>query len=80
MIPSGSQDPYALRRQATGVVQTFLHKDWKIQLEDIIQQSLLLLEAEGIVKQNLETLSQELISFFKLRLNICCKKKEFVMI
>ena len=46
MIPSGSQDPYALRRQATGVVQTFLHKDWKIQLEDLIQQSLLLLEAE----------------------------------
>ena len=26
MIPSGSQDPYALRRQATGIVQILLHK------------------------------------------------------
>lgn len=75
MIPSGSQDPYALRRQATGVVQTFLHKDWKIQLEDLIQQSLLLLEAEGIVKQNLETLSQELIAFFKLRIKHLLQEK-----
>jgi glycyl-tRNA synthetase beta chain len=75
MIPSGSQDPYALRRQATGVVQTFLHKDWKIQLEDLIQQSLLLLEAEGIVKQNLETLSQELIAFFKLRIKYLLQEK-----
>ena len=53
MIPSGSQDPYALRRQATGVVQTLLHKDWKIKLEDIIQKSLSLLEAEGIMKQDI---------------------------
>lgn len=75
MIPSGSQDPYALRRQATGVVQTFLHKDWKIQLEDLIQQSLLLLEAEGIVKKNLETLSQELIAFFKLRIKHLLQEK-----
>ena len=75
MIPSGSQDPYALRRQATGVVQTFLHKDWKIQLEDLIQQSLLLLEVEGIVKKNLETLSQELIAFFKLRIKHLLQEK-----
>lgn len=75
MIPSGSQDPYALRRQATGVVQTLLHKDWKIKLEDLIQQSLLLLEAEGIVKQNLESLSEELIAFFKLRIKHLLQEK-----
>jgi glycyl-tRNA synthetase beta chain len=75
MIPSGSQDPYALRRQATGVVQTLLHKDWKIKLEDIIQKSLSLLEAEGIVKQGIETLSQELITFFKLRLKHLLQEK-----
>ena len=75
MIPSGSQDPYALRRQATGVVQTFLHKDWKIQLEDLIQQSLSLLEADGDFEENLETLSQELITFFKLRLKHLLQEK-----
>ncbi len=75
MIPSGSQDPYALRRQATGVVQTLLHKDWKIKLEDIIQKSLSLLEAEGIMKQDIGTLSQELIIFFKLRLKHLLQEK-----
>ena len=32
LIPSGSQDPYALRRQATGIVQTLLQKEWNIAL------------------------------------------------
>ena len=36
MIPSGSQDPYALRRQALGVVQILLHKDWEINFENFI--------------------------------------------
>ena len=44
MIPSGSQDPYALRRQATGIVQILLHQNWTIRLEDLIQESLSLLE------------------------------------
>ena len=75
MIPSGSQDPYALRRQATGVVQTLLHKGYKIQLEDLIQQSLFLLEKDGIVKQSLETLSEELMAFFKLRIKYLLQEK-----
>ncbi len=39
MIPSGSQDPYALRRQATGVVQTLISKEWDIALEEIFAQA-----------------------------------------
>ena len=45
MIPSGSQDPYALRRQATGIVQILLHKIGQFGLEELIQESLSLLEA-----------------------------------
>ena len=68
MIPSGSQDPYALRRQATGVVQILLHKDWKINFEDLIQESVSLLQSEGKLKQSVEHVTSELVGFFKLRL------------
>jgi len=75
LIPTGSQDPYALRRQATGVVQTLLHKKWKIQLEDIIDQSLSLLVVDKVVKQSREDIKLELISFFKLRLKHLLQEK-----
>jgi len=74
-IPSGSQDPYALRRQATGIVQILLQKNWQINLEEILSQSLSLLEADGVLKAELETIKQELISFFKLRLKHLLQEK-----
>ncbi|KAA9026342.1 glycine--tRNA ligase subunit beta [Niallia endozanthoxylica] len=75
LIPSGSQDPYALRRQATGVVQILLHKNWQIELEDILSQSLSLLESDGVLKEGLESTKQELLSFFKLRLKHLLQEK-----
>ncbi len=36
VIPTGSQDPYALRRQASGVVQILAEKKWNISLEELI--------------------------------------------
>ncbi|WP_084786852.1 glycine--tRNA ligase subunit beta [Bacillus tuaregi] len=74
-IPSGSQDPYALRRQATGVVQILLQKEWQIELEEILLQSLSLLEAEGVLKGAPEDIKQELMAFFKLRLKHLLQEK-----
>jgi glycyl-tRNA synthetase beta chain len=75
LIPSGSQDPYALRRQATGVVQILLQKNWQIDLEKIVNQSLSLLEADGILKKSLEDMTNEVIAFFKLRLKHLLQEK-----
>ncbi len=36
LIPSGSEDPYALRRAALGVVQTILHRDFGFPLEEAV--------------------------------------------
>lgn len=68
VIPSGSQDPYALRRQATGIVQTLINKDWDIELEKLIHLSIQLINEEDFAKLSNEELEGELISFFKLRL------------
>ncbi|MBY0122323.1 glycine--tRNA ligase subunit beta [Bacillus sp. S/N-304-OC-R1] len=68
IIPSGSQDPYALRRQATGIVQTLINKEWNIPLEWLINSALSLAEKAGIAKKSICELSNELTSFFKLRI------------
>lgn len=75
LIPSGSQDPYALRRQATGVVQILLQKSWQMDLEEMVKQSLALLESDGILKKSMEDITNEVISFFKLRLKHVLQEK-----
>lgn len=67
IIPSGSQDPYALRRQATGIVQTLIEKKWNISLENLIGLSLNLVSEAGITKRTDEEVYHDLIQFFKLR-------------
>ncbi|MCA1039083.1 glycine--tRNA ligase subunit beta [Bacillus infantis] len=68
MIPSGSQDPYALRRQAAGIVQILAVKEWKLELEEVIKKSLALVKESGIGKKEEEQVYDELLSFFKLRI------------
>ncbi|WP_057764972.1 glycine--tRNA ligase subunit beta [Cytobacillus praedii] len=75
IIPSGSQDPYALRRQATGIVQTLLNKEWAVSLEWIINASLQLIEEVGIAKKSVEEISKEIIAFFKLRIKHLLQEK-----
>ncbi|UUX34610.1 glycine--tRNA ligase subunit beta [Fundicoccus culcitae] len=37
LIPTGSNDPYALRRQATGIVEIIANQNWSLNLLDIIK-------------------------------------------
>lgn len=67
IIPSGSQDPYALRRQAAGIVQTLIEKQWGITLENLVGLSLNLVSEAGIGKRPEEEIYHDLIQFFKLR-------------
>ncbi|WP_394137495.1 glycine--tRNA ligase subunit beta [Cytobacillus oceanisediminis] len=75
IIPSGSQDPYALRRQATGIIQTLLAKNWNIKLENLIALALDAVQNAKIGKKTKEELLQELISFFKLRIKYLLQEK-----
>lgn len=68
MIPSGSQDPFALRRQAQGVVQIL--GDWKIDLSiDTLLSKVVELQLEaGLYEADKEQVKAQLDDFFKLRL------------
>lgn len=67
VIPTGSQDPYALRRQASGVVQILAEKKWNIPLEELIVLGLKGLESKGILKRELEEVKADMFTFFKAR-------------
>ncbi|PJN90853.1 glycine--tRNA ligase subunit beta [Bacillus sp. mrc49] len=68
VIPTGSQDPYALRRQASGVVQILAEKKWDVSLEELIALSLKGLEAKGILKRDVVEVKADMFTFFKARI------------
>ena len=65
LIPTGSQDPYALRRQTIGILNILLGSEWNISLRPIFKASMEVLNVAAD-KQN-ELLCQ-VEEFFTLRL------------
>ena len=47
LIPSGSEDPYALRRAAQGVIQILLHRQIRLRLDEAVARALAGFEAVG---------------------------------
>ncbi|MDR4888977.1 glycine--tRNA ligase subunit beta [Fredinandcohnia sp. QZ13] len=68
IIPTGSQDPYALRRMASGVVQILLDKGWNISLEELFEYVLSLFVEANVAKLEKQEIEKELVHFFKLRI------------
>ncbi|MED1205102.1 glycine--tRNA ligase subunit beta [Heyndrickxia acidicola] len=76
IIPTGSQDPFALRRQASGIVQTLLEKNWEISLEELLKTAIRVVTTSGIGSKNEAVLFEELKSFFKLRLKYLLQENQ----
>lgn len=64
LIPTGSQDPYALRRQALGIVNVLANSNYKLPLDKIIMAACETLHISGQEQQDLTAKLQE---FFTLR-------------
>ncbi|MFS0780878.1 glycine--tRNA ligase subunit beta [Bacillus sp. 1P06AnD] len=67
IIPTGSQDPYALRRQASGIVQILLEKNWDITLEELVDMALALVVDQGIAKKDASVIREDMLTFFAAR-------------
>lgn len=65
LIPTGSQDPYALRRQTIGILNILLNSEWNVPLQPIFVESMNLLNVP-LNKQ--DELLQQVEDFFILRL------------
>ncbi|MGG1311831.1 glycine--tRNA ligase subunit beta [Cohnella laeviribosi] len=66
IVPTGSQDPYALRRQAAGIVSTLLAHGLELTLPELFRIALDVHEARGLKRDTLDIL-KDLNEFFALR-------------
>jgi glycyl-tRNA synthetase beta chain len=67
IIPTGSQDPYALRRQAAGVVQILLDYELPVTLEQLFEEALAIHQNQQPLKRDQAVIMKDLCDFFALR-------------
>ncbi|MCG2820529.1 MAG: glycine--tRNA ligase subunit beta [Candidatus Atribacteria bacterium] len=69
LIPTGSQDPYGLRRQSRGKIAIILKNNLQISLKDIIRKSLSLYKESVSVELKIDEneMVSQILNFFKQR-------------
>ncbi len=65
LIPTGAADPYALRRQAIGIVNIILHKGYPLDLAHLVDASLSILD--GKLKRAVADVRADVLEFFRAR-------------
>ena len=65
LIPTGTADPYALRRQALGIINIILKKRYPLPLHTLIGESLAILG--GLLKRPAEEVKADILEFFRGR-------------
>lgn len=65
LIPTGTADPYALRRQSLGIINILLDKKYSLRLDDLVSESLGLLN--GLLKRKPEEIKADVLDFFRAR-------------
>jgi len=62
LIPSGSEDPYGLRRNALGIIQIFLHRGWQVSLDSLVGEGLRPMGSK--IKLDPETIKNHVMELF----------------
>ena len=65
-IPTGTADPYGLRRQALGVLNIILHRKYRLDLPDLIDRSMAILGTR--LRRPPEETKRDVLDFFRGRL------------
>lgn len=64
MIPTGSADPYALRRQAMGMVEIIFSRQWRIDLLPLLTR---MTEEGNLNEEQTHLINEKLVNFIKAR-------------
>jgi glycyl-tRNA synthetase beta chain len=67
IIPTGSSDPFALRRAATGIVQIAWEGEFNLDLPKLLQAAIAIYAAKNLLSQSSETVLENLYKWFKQR-------------
>jgi glycyl-tRNA synthetase beta chain len=65
LVPTGSEDPFALRRQAVGIINIILGKGFLISINELIENALLRLEQSADKRKDI---TSQVLQFFNQRL------------
>lgn len=74
LIPTGSQDPYALRRSASGIIHILIDKNWNISLTDLLKKTIAAAQEDTIGES--KGLLENLLQFFKLRMKFMLQEHD----
>jgi glycyl-tRNA synthetase beta chain len=66
LIPTGSADPYALRRSAIGILNIVLDRGYRLSVPELVEESLELLAAK--LTRPRDQVQAEVVEFIRLRL------------
>lgn len=65
LIPTGAADPYALRRQALGIINIILNKGYPLTLAELVDKSLAILDSK--LKRPVDEIRADVLAFFRAR-------------
>lgn len=75
LIPSGSEDPYALRRHSLGIIQIILSRNWQVSLNDLIDSGIKLLKDKAQLSP--EEIREHTLDLFQQRFKTMLSGEEF---
>ncbi|HHW55063.1 MAG: glycine--tRNA ligase subunit beta [bacterium] len=75
IIPTGSADPYALRRQAYGIVNILLGADLNLELSSLVDCGLNIYRRLSILKEDLQGVREQILDFFAARIKNACRDR-----
>ncbi|WP_138415742.1 glycine--tRNA ligase subunit beta [Aquibacillus sediminis] len=76
IIPSGSQDPYALRRQALGILQIINNQAWDVNVDELFATTLEVYQHTDIETSDLKEVAESIKEFFTLRASYILKDQQ----
>ncbi|MYL61066.1 glycine--tRNA ligase subunit beta, partial [Virgibacillus halodenitrificans] len=76
LVPTGSQDPYGLRRQAAGVLRILNHNKWELAVEDLLDIAKKLFKDIKVEQEAKQDISTTLDEFFRMRATYLMRELE----
>lgn len=76
LVPTGSQDPYALRRQAMGIIQILEQKKWSIRFETLIDTVLSQFDESIISIEKRAAVRETVLDFIAGRISFLVKEED----
>lgn len=67
VIPTGTADPFALRRQALGIINIIIDKSYPLDIDALVDKSLEILEKKKKLKRSKEETRKDVMNFLRGR-------------